>query len=334
METETQAQEQVLNPEVMRSSAPLARIDTNPLEVIEQRNKLVERVLELAIRATRPEHWFDQGGNPYLGGAGSEVVARRCGVKWSNVKREKLNSTDDKGTYYVWLVRGTFALPGAIDSVEAEGTCSSRDQFLGTETNAGREMSEIDEGNILKAAHTNMVVRGVTSLLGLRGLSWAFLGQYGISPDGVSKVTYSAGAKGGGTSKGGFTFKFGRGKDKDVSEVSDRDLDWYLGVLNEDLKNPEKARYKANTEKGVAAIHAEQERRKGTGKPKTMWARIQDLAADYEFPRGEKDADLIALVKKATKDKPGKDLDEQDFALVEAALADAVQASPRNDIPY
>lgn len=334
METPTDTQTQPLNPEIVRTAAPLTvRMDTNPLELIEQRNKLVERVLALAIQATRPEHWFDQGGKPYLGGAGSEVVARRCGVKWFNVQREKIASSDDKGSYYIWLVRGTFALVGGVDSIEAEGTCSSRDQFLGTETSAGRELSEIDEGNILKAAQTNMVVRGVTSLLGLRGLSWEFLSTHGIGPEGTTKVAYTSGAKGGGgIAKGGFVFKFGKGKDKDVTEVGDKDLAWYLKTFEGDLENPEKEKYRANTEKGINAIRKEMERRKNPAKPPSVWARIQEMATDYEFPRGEKDADLIALVKKMTSDKPGKDLTEDDFNLVEAALAEV--AAKRNDIPY
>lgn len=331
-QTATDTQQQVHIPEVVRTAQPLVRIDTNPLELIEQRNKLVERVLALAIQATRPEHWFDQGGKPYLGGAGSEVVARRCGVRWENVRREKIHSSDDKGSYYLWLSKATFSLVGGVDSIEAEGTCSSRDQFLGTETSAGRELSEIDEGNILKAAHTNMVVRGVTSLLGLRGLSWEFLAGQGITPDGVSKVSYAAGAKGGGgIAKSGFVFKFGKGKDKDVAEVGDKDLQWYLNVFAEDLKNPEKEKYKSNTEKGIAAVTKEIERRKNPPKAPSIWQRIQALATDYEFPRGEKDADLVALVKKATSDKAGKDLTEDDFNLVEAALA---EATSKGDVPY
>lgn len=77
-------------------------------------------------------------------------------------------------------------------------------------------------------------------------------------------------------------------------------------------------------------------------KQPTIWSRIQDLAKEYAFPRGEKDADLIALVKQATNNKPGKDLDEKDFDLVEAAMAKALgggapadgAAAPAEEIPF
>jgi hypothetical protein len=60
------------------------------------------------------------------------------------------------------------------------------------------------------------------------------------------------------------------------------------------------------------------------------------MADDYGFPRGEKDADLIALTKAATKNKHGKDLTEADFIAVEIAMASAMvgtrQAGRRREV--
>jgi hypothetical protein len=312
---------------------------------LERRAAAFDRLLAIAISATQPHHWFDQQGKPYLGAAGSEVVGRKLGVKWAGVQYTQSKFEDDKGEYYEWSVTATFSLPGGLDSIESIGTCSSRDNFLGTETRAGRELADVDIGNIRKAAYSNMIVNGVTRLLGIRGLTWQQLSQFGITADGATKVDYKTGNKGGGAptgGDGGLTFKFGRCKGKGVFEVSADDLNWYLASFKKDLGDPEKAKYKANTEKQIAAVEHELARRAnekaGVGaKPAagpSMWSRIITLADEYGFKRGEKDADLIALVKKTTDNKPGKDLDDADFVKVEAAMSAALQGDPAGDVPY
>lgn len=327
--------EKSVNPKIVGREIAQRQDQIDPLAVIEARNKAFERLITYALGATKPEHWFDQQGKPYLGAAGSEVVARRCAVRVSDVRREKTASSDDKGAFYIYVYEGTFSLPGGMDSVEALGTCSSRDTFLGTETKSGRELSEIDEGNVMKAAYSNMIVNGVTRLLGLRGLSWDTLSKFGITSDGASKVTYNSGAKGGSAERsGGFTFPFGKAKGKSPSEVDDKDLAWYAKTFRENLTDPEKAKYKANTEKQLAAVEAEQARRANGSKPAdapvSMSARIRTLATDYEVP----EAEIGALVKAATGKTKPSELTEEDFAKCEAAFSKSVTGGDENDIPF
>src|SRR5256885_2324021 len=63
------------------------------------------------------------------------------------------------------------------------GTASSRDQFLGTETQKGRALNEVMPSTILKKAESNCNQRGITMLLGLRGMTWEQLAKYGVTPD-------------------------------------------------------------------------------------------------------------------------------------------------------
>jgi hypothetical protein len=322
-----QQDEKAVNPQIVGREIANRQDPIDPLAVIEQRNKAFERLITYALGATKPEHWFDQQGKPYLGAAGSEVVARRCAVRVAGVRREKTASSDDKGAFYIYVYEGTFSLPGGMDSVEALGTCSSRDSFLGTATKSGRELSEIDEGNVMKAAYSNMIVNGVTRLLGLRGLSWDTLSKFGITQDGASKVTYNAGAKGGSAERA-LTFRFGRGKDKTPAEVGDEDLIWYAKAFRKDLADPEKAKYKANTEKQLAAVEAEQARRangangaqKPADAPVSLMVRLRALAADYEVP----EAEIGNLIKAATGKSKPSELTEEDFAKCEAKFSKAV----------
>lgn len=297
------------------------------LKMIENRGALLERILDYAIKSTHPEQWFDLGGKPWPSGSACESMARRCGVSIINVQKLKRQSSDDRGDFYIWECSATFVLPSGYDSIEAFGTCASRDNFLGTDTGAGRELSEIDEGNIMKASYTNMLVNGITRLLGVRNLSWQRLEQLGLSRGAMGKVEYKSGSKGGGQQAAGgdLEIKFGKGKGKKLSELDDADLAYYLGRFEADVTDPEKAKFKTNAEKQVAAAKAEQARRanakagteaKPTG-PVTIWQRVQQLlgvAGIAPEKQGE-------WVKGVTGKTHPKELVEEDVAAVQTALA-------------
>lgn len=62
------------------------------------------------------------------------------------------------------------------------------------------------------------------------------------------------------------------------------------------------------------------------------WAELQVRADELHFVRGEKDAQLIALFKTATKNTPWKELMKEDFDSAFAAL-EAAQGGERGDEP-
>lgn len=242
--------------------APMQSGEIDPLAIIEQRNKMLEKVLEYAIRATHSGQWVRQGDKPWPTAAAAEVMARRCAVRVRDVKSRKIPSSDDKGPFYLYLVEATASLPGEWDSIEAMGTCSSRDQFLGTETSAGRPLSEIDEGNILKAAYSNMLVNAITRLLGVRNMTWDRLAALGITQDGAAKVEYRHGSQGGGgTAKptDDVELKFGNakkaGKTK-LSECNDAEIRWYVQCWTKDLEDPSKAKFHANSKRSIEIARA------------------------------------------------------------------------------
>lgn len=230
------------------NSAPVVAQRVDPLVIIEQRNELLGRLLNYAIQATHAGQWVDQQGKPYPTAAAAEVMARRCAVRIDGVQVNKSQSSDDKGQFYLYVATCTASLPGEYDSIQAIGTCSSRDQFLGTETQNGRVLSEIDEGNIMKAAYSNMVVNAVTRLLGVRNMTWEQLEKLGIAKDGAAHVEYQKGGRGGGGtgSTSDPQIKWGNGKGKRVSELEDKDLAFYLRKYEEDVLKEDPKWHKAN----------------------------------------------------------------------------------------
>lgn len=308
------------------------------MAVLEARNRMMERVLSYAISATHPGQWQMLGDKPWPTGPACEAMARRCGVSWERPECEKRDTSDEAGPAYTWTYRARFFLPGGIDSIWAEGHCSSRDQFIGTgQDYETREFTEVEEGNIRQSAMTNMIVNGVTRLLGVRNLTRARLDE--LLGDGATeqmgKVKYEAGAKGGGRGKldDEKPIPFGRSKGKKVSEAADDDLAWLLGKMKEPASDP---KYQASNDRWVKSIEAEQARRAnaaagtaggaaGEAKP-SPWQRIRAL--DRQVPEEA----LKALVKEATQKANASQLTEDDVALV----AKAIEAwkKKNDDIPF
>ncbi len=231
------------------------------LQHIERRNNAMTRILEYAVSATHAGQWVDQNGKPWPTGPACEVMARRCAVSWKDVQITKKASEDDKGSFYIYELKATFFLQGGADSIEAIGTCSSRDTFLGTETREGRALSEIDEGNVMKAAFTNMEVNGITRLLGVRMLTWEKLAELGVNRSDVgAKVEHQKGSRGGGE-KAEWTARYGRETGKKLSEV--QDLGFYVNGIIRDIENPEKAKWLEKNKKDLATLKAEMARRQG-----------------------------------------------------------------------
>ena len=156
----------------------------------EKQVEILQKILAIAIRRTTHYDWVDQQGKPYLTASGAEKLMPLFGVNLTNLTYEKRFSTDDKGQYYIYYYRGTFSWKGG--SIEAIGACSSRDKFFAWDSNAKtfKPLSEVDETNIMKAAYSNLLVNGITRLLGIRNLSWEQLQGLGIDKGKVARVEY------------------------------------------------------------------------------------------------------------------------------------------------
>lgn len=152
------------------------------LDIIESRNAIFMRVMSVAIQATNPSDWIDQDGKPYLQGSGAEKVARRFAVRVYDVSHELENHSDDNGNYYMYITTGKVGLGSGKESIEAVGTCSSRDKLF---SHGGKKkLEDVDRGNVMKKSYTNFLVNGITRLLGIRNLTWAELEKYGITKNG------------------------------------------------------------------------------------------------------------------------------------------------------
>jgi hypothetical protein len=314
---------------------PLVSGLQSALAAVDAREAMFKRVAEVAIQATHPTQWTDLGGKPWPTGPAAETIARRFAVSMTNIRRERFVRSDEYGEYELWVYTATFSLPGGSDVMDAEGTCSSRDSFLGSDT----QEDDYDEGNIMKKALTNCRTNGIMQILGLRGMPWERLEQLGLDRSQAPKVEFRKGGKGGGSKAqvppSERTIPYGQSKGKKLSELDEKDLKWYREAMAASVLDPDKARWKADNESWVVAIDAEFARRanvkagvttNGNGNGPSIWARVRAL--DPAMPEPE----LAAVVKAATDKATRNQLVEGDLPKIQAALAQHKQL--KDDIPF
>ena len=138
----------------------------------ERRVEAINKIKAYSLRLTQPSDWVDQNGRPYLQVSGAEKIARLFGISWriDEPIREEL-----EGGHYIYTYKGYFSLAGA--EIEAIGSRSSKDPFFKRYVYVNGERkelppSEIDPGDVKKAAYTNCIGNGITRLLGLRNISY------------------------------------------------------------------------------------------------------------------------------------------------------------------
>ena len=141
-------------------------------ENAEKRIDAIKKIKEISLKVTNAKDWVDQQGRPYLQASGSTKVARVFGVSWRI--EEPTFEVDEQG-YITYTFRGEFSLAGS--TIEALGVRSSKDPFFTTRyvDNNKKTLgpSEVDKGDVKKAALTNLLGNGITTILGIRNMTWA-----------------------------------------------------------------------------------------------------------------------------------------------------------------
>ena len=173
--------------------------DSTLLALAEQAEKRVmalNKIKRAALLATNARDWTDQNGNPYLQVSGAEKVARVFGIAWKI--DEPIMEIEESG-HFSYTYKGYFTVAGA--TIEAIGTRSSKDPFFKRYAGRGDDRhelppSELDKGDLKKAAYTNLLGNGITRLLGLRNLTWEDIKEYaGITKGQVGRVDYKKNGK-------------------------------------------------------------------------------------------------------------------------------------------
>jgi hypothetical protein len=163
--------------------------DVDNIESVTDRTlAITDRKILYGIRRTDNDDWVKMGKYMYLQSKGAEKFI--ClGIKISDVRHEKHVDKDDQGAYYIYTFYGTFIFERS--SIIAIGTRSSRDKFFAKEVSGElKQLSNVTEPNIKKSAYSNMMVNGITRLLGLRGMTEEKLQNLGLKTNLISNIEF------------------------------------------------------------------------------------------------------------------------------------------------
>lgn len=155
-------------------------------ERIEERVAAMRKIIRVVLGLTGPNDWIDHQGKPDITGSGAEKIARFIGISWD---RPLVTVEREVDGHYTYIVEARFYMEGA--SVWAIGTRASSSPFFSKSHGKAVPVSEIDAGDVRKAAFTNCVKNGVSKLLGLRNMTWGDLEEAGFKRGDVQKVEYT-----------------------------------------------------------------------------------------------------------------------------------------------
>ena len=147
-----------------------------------------ERLVQVAVRLTRPHNWTNQNGHPYLDAGGAEAVKNPFGIDIRNIMSERMNRTDEKGEYYIWTYTGQSTCKLTGITLDVEGVCSSRADLFGKVGNEYRHIEDIDESDIMITARHKLLRNAVVEHLGMRALTWEDLAQGNIKESAVKTI--------------------------------------------------------------------------------------------------------------------------------------------------
>lgn len=166
-------------------------------EQAERRIDAMTKIKKVSLKLTNRHDWTDQGGKPYLQVSGAEKIARMFGISW---KMDDPVCEQQEGGHYIYTFKGYFSLAGA--TIEVIGTRSSKDGFFkkydysakdadGNNIKTELPASEIDRGDVKKAAYTNCLGSGITRILGLRNMTYEDLEEFaGLKKEDITVVGY------------------------------------------------------------------------------------------------------------------------------------------------
>lgn len=168
-------------------------------------------LMEMGIAQTKPEDWSDQGGKPYPEQGACSAIVNMVGITISPPARRKENFDDELGRYYIYFLESEVTIPKfGIGPLPIVGRASSRDPFFAWRTRKGedgepvyeagkkvkdlRPSSEIDPGDILSKAYTNLRYRAVKATVPqVANITWEALKELTagrVAREGVKQVHY------------------------------------------------------------------------------------------------------------------------------------------------
>lgn len=154
-------------------------------ELIPSKQRAIRKIL---VSSTFKSDWIIQGDTACLKSCGAERIAGDLGdFHWSENRPAQKEEFEDKhGPGYLWKYFHRVSWKGR--SVDAMGMYSTRDGFFGKVDGEWRDISDINEANVQRAARHISIGEGIKQLLGLRGWPVELMPKFGMDTKDMKKV--------------------------------------------------------------------------------------------------------------------------------------------------
>jgi len=225
------------------------------LRLFEERIRVAKAQLKAALQLTTPSQWMVYGDGDKQGvyataGASDRILRMAFGMRWTNKSVVLTPLAEGKGM--TATASGDLVKPDGEVYERFEG---SRTMYYDSKAPGGVRGYIKDEPNLIKSALANMMHTAVTQILGLRFLSPKDFAELGMPLDKLERrVEFQEHGK---DESDGPVIPFGKNKGKPISSLDIGGLNWFIDALGKSVADPEKAKWKANNEKLVAAFKAE-----------------------------------------------------------------------------
>jgi hypothetical protein len=170
--------QEVIETQIITNGDPVAEAFSGVPSVVEEKDYFVEEVekaekrLEalakqrmLILKLTKPYDWVNFGGKAYLSAYGAERLMLLFNISYKIGEPE---IRYDQDGHFTVIFRGTFTW--GDKTIEEIGIRSSRDPFFSRAKGQDIPPHQIRLSDVIKSARSNLIARGVSTLLGLRGL--------------------------------------------------------------------------------------------------------------------------------------------------------------------
>lgn len=166
-------------------------------EKIQAFDKAFSAILNVVMKRTYAGDWVShsKSSDPQhlrfasLSGAGCDRVATILGISEHNWKEHKKQMSDD-GKFYTFRYEADFTWGGLTR--HAFGECSTRNKFFSYANGAYKEITDIREDHVRKAAQRECQKDGIRRLLGLRKVPINKLKELGFDVNLVHFVNFNS----------------------------------------------------------------------------------------------------------------------------------------------
>lgn len=233
------------------------------LALFEERVKVAKKQLGLALKLAQPGQIMVYGEGDkqsiYLtAGASDRILRVGFGFRWAN-KTVQIHK-DAEGV--------TAIATGDLlrhDGSPYESFSGSRRMVFDSQAKGGIKGYIKNEPDLIKAALQNMKHTAATDLLGVRFLSPADLKEIGVDLSKLERrVEFQDHGDDDNTAP---VIAFGKNKGKPLTDLTDKQLEWYTNAARENLADASKSKWHSKEEKRLQEYISEQARRANTDTP-------------------------------------------------------------------